>query len=559
MSDPKKGPSMADALQPARSRFDEAARARFDAVRRAIAAHGPTLRVLPGVIGVRPGFRFREGWITDEPAVVVTVRTKLPADRVPAGQAVPRSLDGVPVNVTSASPLEQLASQAVSKGLAAPTLSPEYEPALPDWERDEGAVPRGLSAEAKSPTQPYVPLAGVPPRRGHRADDPDLPRQPRRRLGDPRTVPRRHEAPADGRDVRFQRPPHPQGTRRGDGPGRRAADLVLDPALTLSKGKNPDSPKARDVTELEVRATLERTLKDRFAHGLGGGQVGGQDDGRDLRVGLSHQGRGARRGDDLALQRQLAIVEPARPRTARAESRPGRRPLGVQPRVARGRGEPGPGRAVRAVPPARLRAGVALPGRSRGTGRPAARAVRARRGGSREARPRTVLRAEGLLLRGGRLVAGPAALDPGQLCRAHRGADPLGPPQPLLPEPVHQRRPPERRAVPGPGGRPAREGERRRDRCAGDPPRRRRRAGDARGAQGPGLPHGPDPLAEGLPQQGDRRQLAGRRDREPQLVERRHDGQSRCQPDHLEPVGRGVLRGDLPVRLGEPGQGPRGR
>src|SRR4051812_6840759 len=40
---------------------------RFARVHRTISAHGDALRAVPGVVGVRPGFRFRDGWITDEP------------------------------------------------------------------------------------------------------------------------------------------------------------------------------------------------------------------------------------------------------------------------------------------------------------------------------------------------------------------------------------------------------------------------------------------------------------------------------------------------------------
>src|SRR3954452_23208370 len=45
----------------------------FDAVAEAIREHGDELRALDGVVSVRPGYRFQDGWITDEPAVVVTV------------------------------------------------------------------------------------------------------------------------------------------------------------------------------------------------------------------------------------------------------------------------------------------------------------------------------------------------------------------------------------------------------------------------------------------------------------------------------------------------------
>jgi hypothetical protein len=231
-----------DTPRPATSRFDEAMRANFDSVRRAIATHGAGLRAVPGVIGVRPGFRFHQGWITDEPAVVITVRSKLPDDQVPAGQMLPRSLDGVPVDVTSASPLEQLASEAVSKGLAG-ALAPEDQPALPDWERDAGADVQALAAEAKKPTRPYIAPADIPlaefkgpmtltchasPDAGWTTLGPFLAATKHRLTVGMFDFSAPHILEALG-----------QAMAKADGP----LVLVLDPALTLGQSKNPTAPR----------------------------------------------------------------------------------------------------------------------------------------------------------------------------------------------------------------------------------------------------------------------------------------------------------------------------
>ncbi len=48
----------------------------FSAVRAAIKQHGAQILAIPNVIEVRPGYKFTAGWITDQPAIVVTVLRK---------------------------------------------------------------------------------------------------------------------------------------------------------------------------------------------------------------------------------------------------------------------------------------------------------------------------------------------------------------------------------------------------------------------------------------------------------------------------------------------------
>lgn len=130
---------------PARSRHDAETLARFAVVDRAIRQHRDRLMAIEGVLAVRPGFRFRDGRIVKEPAVVVKVRRKKPPHELSPGELIPRELDGAPVDVAPASPLEQLrASAPADPGLLAAAVPPSEEDitdlALPDWDR---AVPPG--------------------------------------------------------------------------------------------------------------------------------------------------------------------------------------------------------------------------------------------------------------------------------------------------------------------------------------------------------------------------------------------------------------------------------
>src|SRR4051812_27940478 len=80
----------------------------FSDVLAAIRLHGADLRQIPGVIGVRPGYRFKGGWITSEPAVVVTVMRKLDRSSLASVNLIPRKLGSVVVDVAPATPLQQL-------------------------------------------------------------------------------------------------------------------------------------------------------------------------------------------------------------------------------------------------------------------------------------------------------------------------------------------------------------------------------------------------------------------------------------------------------------------
>jgi hypothetical protein len=72
----------------------------FDSARIAavIAANIDKLRI-PGTLTARPGFRMRDGWLTSEPAIVVTVDSKVREPEHP----LPREIDGIAVDVRQAS------------------------------------------------------------------------------------------------------------------------------------------------------------------------------------------------------------------------------------------------------------------------------------------------------------------------------------------------------------------------------------------------------------------------------------------------------------------------
>src|SRR6188472_2984487 len=132
-------------------------RAAFADVRSAIRKHGKELRALPNVIEVRPGFKFTDGWITDQPAIVVTVLRKVTQSKLKPKQRIPAEIDGIPTDVAPASPAEQLQHLA-PKTRGFRTGPPVPELYLPGIDREEisetrGAV-RGLGANNKNYKKP---------------------------------------------------------------------------------------------------------------------------------------------------------------------------------------------------------------------------------------------------------------------------------------------------------------------------------------------------------------------------------------------------------------------
>ncbi|HSE63579.1 MAG TPA: phospholipase D-like domain-containing protein, partial [Thermoanaerobaculia bacterium] len=86
-------------------------------VREAVEEARRTLGIRPDVVSIRPGYRFRDGWITDERVVVVGVRRKYEREEL-AGRGLlplPPAVRGVRIDVTTGTDDEML-QQATSYG-----------------------------------------------------------------------------------------------------------------------------------------------------------------------------------------------------------------------------------------------------------------------------------------------------------------------------------------------------------------------------------------------------------------------------------------------------------
>lgn len=110
-----------------------------------------------GVIQVRAGYRVAAGRPTGQPAIVVKVLDKNP--NLPASAQLPRSVEGFPVDVRQAAPIEQIRA-ADPQAASALERTPEFE--MPVWEFEYGELAFSAQFLAKAvPTIPYQP-APVP-------------------------------------------------------------------------------------------------------------------------------------------------------------------------------------------------------------------------------------------------------------------------------------------------------------------------------------------------------------------------------------------------------------
>lgn len=140
--------------------------ARIDAV---VVRHLSELRK-PGVLSVRPGYKAVGGWLTATPSIVVVVRSK--DTEVSPDQKLPSSLEGIPVDVREASPLQLLRADDPTKyQLAAATA--HHEVRLPEFpfEREVTtgnpltsltAAPDANAELSAKPQIPYKSLSDVP-------------------------------------------------------------------------------------------------------------------------------------------------------------------------------------------------------------------------------------------------------------------------------------------------------------------------------------------------------------------------------------------------------------
>jgi hypothetical protein len=149
--------------------YGEALRVAFSAARSVADRYRTRLMKDRNVVDVRAGYKFTGGWVTDTPAVVVTVLRKDPLEAV-GDRALPAELDGVPVDVAPATPAEQLRHLAgARRGTRGPVpalpgveeeplLAPGDMPGAEDATRGPGAGGRGYR---EPPNLKLSPVTGA--------------------------------------------------------------------------------------------------------------------------------------------------------------------------------------------------------------------------------------------------------------------------------------------------------------------------------------------------------------------------------------------------------------
>jgi hypothetical protein len=109
----------------------------------------------PGILAVRPGYHLEAGWPVGAPIIVALVGTK----KGDAGAyGLPAQVDGVPIEVREASPLERLkATQpTVHLALTERTRVEQHDPDFP-FEEVFAAVPAAAPATVHRPAKPEIP------------------------------------------------------------------------------------------------------------------------------------------------------------------------------------------------------------------------------------------------------------------------------------------------------------------------------------------------------------------------------------------------------------------
>jgi phosphatidylserine/phosphatidylglycerophosphate/cardiolipin synthase-like enzyme len=118
----------------------------------------------PGVLSVRPGYQAAGQWLTKKPAIVVTVAEK--RDDLPPDQRLPETIEGYPVDVRQADPLQQIRGQ--NQGLFASVVAsapPELERPVMPFERDMSGnllSPTSELAAALRLSKPFVQYQAPP-------------------------------------------------------------------------------------------------------------------------------------------------------------------------------------------------------------------------------------------------------------------------------------------------------------------------------------------------------------------------------------------------------------
>lgn len=237
-------------------------------VEKAVTQYREELLRRTDVVGVRAGYRFKDGWITDERAVVITVRYKLPASQVPNDQQLPRALSvtddtgrsvEVPVDVAPASPVEQLLAESRAlEGLNdAPTL----------FEREWlGEIPPDVAA-SRAVTKRYHSPSDALNKRLNTVVKQKMEMTCHSSPGSSFSVFRSFLATVKKRLIMGMydlTAPHVVEALIDTLEKPRKFTLVLDPKIALSNGGGADNPKAGDIKETEVRDDFSAALGRRF-------------------------------------------------------------------------------------------------------------------------------------------------------------------------------------------------------------------------------------------------------------------------------------------------------
>jgi hypothetical protein len=212
----------------------------------------------PGVVDVRPGYRFRNGWITDEPAIVAAVSEKRERSALVSGNALPPSIGAYKIDVVPATPLEQLLTldrQAAMRVVAASnTAREEYLLSAGDTEAIEAARTDHYQPPKDVPLDEVTASMSV---LCHTSPDAGWPV-----LGEFLDGVRRKLTVAM---YDFTAPHLLRGLKDALRRAGAELDLILDPGLTLTGGgDDADNPKAGDVDEESVVRSLARQLGKRL-------------------------------------------------------------------------------------------------------------------------------------------------------------------------------------------------------------------------------------------------------------------------------------------------------
>jgi PLD-like domain len=124
----------------------------------------------PGVLTVRPGYRIANGWITKQPAIVVTVQKKIP--NVSPSDAIPASVGGISTDVRQATTIQKLRQVAPERHAALTAMMrPEFQQPEFPLERDAQTgkllakaptpAPAAVAAHKAKPKVPYVAPANA--------------------------------------------------------------------------------------------------------------------------------------------------------------------------------------------------------------------------------------------------------------------------------------------------------------------------------------------------------------------------------------------------------------